>query len=91
VKPALDSIVHNYPKHHHHYHHHHKVILPNIITLAAVLDAVPLEDGDPAIGGLASHHDSITSPPHHLTNSPPRDLATPAPRCRRTTTPPPPP
>ena len=27
-----------------------QVIVPNLITLAAVLDAVPLEDGDPAIG-----------------------------------------
>jgi len=38
-----------------------RAVLPNIITLAAVLDAVPLEDGDPAIGNAALIFDALSS------------------------------
>ena len=36
------------------------LVLPNIITIAAVLDAVPLEDGDAAIDGASLEFDALT-------------------------------
>lgn len=36
-----------------------KPVMPNLATLAAVLDAVPLEDGDPAIGAATLVFDAL--------------------------------